>query len=213
MHLYLCEYLNPRHLVQPVDPSLVIRVTAGGRAYLERDETITVDPEDLKPRREEVRSWKFGITTQSAPQKRSRFYVDTLVWEEFDDDTCKTIEKILRYINPPFFNPEKIPGEGGEWVSMRIPAPIVTEFVMTEVEFARSNPREALQRRHELCRGFYFHRDYAFGYWSPAWNPPRISPVTGEPLYAELWDRRDDYIRRVSEWWQAVPRDKPEPMW
>jgi hypothetical protein len=213
MHLYLCEYLNPRHLVQPEDPRWVVRGEPFGGARIEYDETILVDPEDLKPRREEMRAWKFGITNQASPQKRSRFYIDTLVWEEFDDDTCKTVEKILGYINAPFFNPDKSSGSGGEWVSIKIPASIVTEFVMTEVEFARSNTREALQRRHELCRGFYFDGDYAFGYWSPAWDPPRISPVTGEPLYAELWDRRDDYIRRASEWWEAVPRDKPEPMW
>lgn len=213
MHLYLCEYRNPRELVQPSDPRFVIRVAEGLVPRVEFDETIPVDPKALKPRREEIRSWKFGITTQPSARKRSSFYVDTLVWEEFDDVTCKIIEKILIYTNAPFFSPGKIQGSGGEWISMNVPAPIATEFVMAEVNFARENSREELQRRYDYARGFYFDGNYSFGYWSPAWNPPRFCPFTGKPLYVDLWKRREDYIQRVADWWREVPRGKPGPMW
>lgn len=218
-NLYLCEYWNPTEKVTPPDPRYVIRSAGGsGRAVVEYDASIQVDPESLKPREAEVHCWKFGITTKKAAKRRSHHYIDTLVWAEFTEpDQARLAEKILTYLNGPFFNPEKIPvasgGSGGEWVSMRVPSELVIEFVSTEVEFAQTHGLGDLIARERKCHDFYYDKDPGFGYYSPRWNPSRLNLLTGEPLHADLLDRRQDYITRMRNWWQTEERHPAEPMW
>ena len=214
-NLYLCEYWNPQELITLPDPRLVVRQWGNSRlACVEFDHSVKVDPDSLLPRKEEVHSWKFGITTQNTAKKRNRHYVDTLVWEEFEDrEQARLIERILIYLNAPFFNPNKIQGSSGEWIPLNVPAEIAIEFVNTEVQFARSHGMAELQARMNRCRDFYFDGDPNFGYWSPMWNPQRTDPITGEPVHAELLDRRDDYISRVKQWWEAPGREAVKPMW
>lgn len=110
-NLYLCEYWNPKELVTPPDPRLVIVPWGNGHAQVVYDDSIKVDPDSLLPKKQEVHAWKFGITAQGSVKKRNRHYIDTLIWEEFvEREQARLVEKILIYLNAPFFNPNKTPG-------------------------------------------------------------------------------------------------------
>lgn len=87
------------------------------------------------------------------------------------------------------------------------------EFVNTEVQYARLHSIDELRERMNHCRDFYFDGDPNFGYFNPGWNPQRTHPITGKPKYADLLDRREDYISRVSQWWNARAKPAVEPMW
>lgn len=218
-NLYLCEYWNPREKVTPPDPRFVVRQAgADGRIVVEYDESVEVDLESLKPREVEVHCWKFGIITHKTAKRRSRYYIDTLVWAGFTEHgQARLVEKILTHLNGPFFNPDKIPvasgGSGGEWVSMHVPSELVIEFVSTEVEFAKTHGLDDLIARERKCYDFYCDRDPNFGYYSPRWDPPRVNRLTGEPKHADLLDLRQDYISRVRDWWQIEEKHPAEPMW
>lgn len=241
MKIYLCDYLNPKFKLTPPDPRwMVIESLSGGATRrisfeLVLDESIPFDPDCVTPEYREVRMWKLGITKQKSPKMRSSFYVDTLVWREIpDEQDCRNVESILKSLTGPFFgnksarkvkaifdwmvsypmnwHSDKDLISGGEWLSYRVPAHVVTRFVEQELDFLCEKGSEAVQARKD------FSVYYSENYWAHLWRPPYPDECKSDlerEWLAEFEEKRIAYRRIVADWWStrgeaALPR---EDMW